>query len=294
MNFIGHKKIREHLDRSVEKDKISHAYLFCGPAHLGKFTLALDFAEKITNGESEKINPDIKIVRPEIEEKKGKIKKKSIKVEKVREIEHELSLSATGGNYRVVIIDEAEQLTTSSQNALLKTLEEPPEKTVMILIAENANKIISTIKSRCVIKKFGLVDDSVMDNLLSGKENSQEIKFWSLNRPGLAINFGKEKEELEKRKKAQSNLAKMISANLSEKFSICEELSKNVPEMVEEFNFWIAILRQNILGNDKFFQLNPQKALNIICKIEKSLQVIRETNSNPRLVAENLALEFTP
>jgi DNA polymerase-3 subunit delta' len=292
MNIIGHQKIIKFLDKSIEKDKISHAYLFCGPAHLGKFTLALDFASKITNGNGEKINADIVIVEPEIEEKKGKTRKKGIKIEKVREIEHELSLSASGGGYRVVIIDEAEQLTSASQNALLKTLEEPPKKVVIILVTENANKIIPTIKSRCTIKKFGLVGKNEMDELLIGGGNVQAMRFWSLNRPGLAMKFGREKEELEKRKKAQNNLEKMINATLSEKFSICEELSKNTPKMIEEFNFWIAILRQNILGKDEFFQLNPQKALKIICKIEKSLLSIRETNSNPRLVVENLVLEF--
>lgn len=290
--IIGHKKIINFLDKSIKKNEISHAYLFCGPAHLGKFTVALDFAKKITGGAGVKINPDIVLISPETEEKRGKIKKKDIKIEKIRELEHELSLSSYFGKYKVAIIDEAQYLSRASQNALLKTLEEPPEKSIIILVTENANKIIPTIKSRCVIKKFGLVAESEIAKLSSGGDNAQNIKFWSLNRPGLAIELIGKEEELKKRKKACDDLKKILDTNLSEKFSFCEELSKNEPEMIDELNFWMAILRENILGRNNFFQLNPQKALAIISEIEKSLKTIKETNSNPRLVMENLVLEF--
>jgi len=293
MSIIGHQKIVNFLDKSLEKNQLAQAYLFVGPEHLGKFSLALEFARKI-NGESNQknISSDISVLSPEIEEKDGKIKKKDIKIEKIRELEHDLSLSTSAGKYKIAIIDEAEKLNKASQNALLKTLEEPPQKTIIILITSDINKIIPTIKSRCVIKKFNLVGEGEMKGIL--KSEDVDLKFWSLKRPGLAINLQENKEELERRKKAQQDLEKMLQANLSERFSFCETLSKNVPEMTEELNFWLAILRENILGNDTFFRLNPQKALKIILGIERSLKIIRETNSNPRLIMENLMLEFHP
>lgn len=291
MPIIGHQKIVNFLDKSLEKNQLAQAYLFSGPEHLGKFSLALEFARKI-NGESDQknISSDIIILSPEIEERDGKIKKKDIKIEQVRELEHNLGLSASVGKYKIAIIDEAEKLNKASQNALLKTLEEPPQKTIIILITSDANKIISTIKSRCVVKRFNLVGKEEMRKIL--KNDNVEVEFWSLNRPGLAVNLQENKEELEKRKKAKQDLEKMLQANLSERFFFCESLSKNVLEMTEELNFWLAILRENILGNNKFFRLNSQKALKIILGIEKSLKIIRETNSNSRLVMENLMLEF--
>jgi len=307
MRIIGHQKIINYLDRSIEKDKISQAYLFCGPAHLGKFSLALEFARKITRlhpdnswealrvggqEENQKINPDIIIISPETEEKDGKIKKKDIKIEKIRELQQMLSLSAYFGKYKVAIIDEAEKLTNASQNALLKTLEEPPQKTVIILITENADKIIPTVKSRCVIKKFGLAEKKEIVEILKNENDAKNLEFWALNRPGLAINFTKEKEEMEKRIKAQKDLKKMLEENLSEKFSFCEELSKDTSALVEELSFWTVILRENIFGNTEFFQLDRKKALKLILEIEKSLKIIKETNSNSRLVMENLALEM--
>jgi len=178
MRIIGHQKIINYLDRSIEKDKISQAYLFCGPAHLGKFSLALEFAKKVTGELDKKINPDIIIISPETGEKDGKIKKKDIKIEKIRELQQALSLSAYFGKYKVAIIDEAEKLTNASQNALLKTLEEPPQKTVIILITENVDKIIPTVKSRCVIKKFGLAKKKeIVDSLVAetNKKKYNEI-----------------------------------------------------------------------------------------------------------------------
>ncbi|MFA6160048.1 MAG: AAA family ATPase [Parcubacteria group bacterium] len=289
--IIGHQKIIKYLDRSIEKNAISHAYIFSGPEHLGKFSLAMEFAKKITGGLDEKVNPDIIIISPEIEEKKGVIKKKDIKIEKIRELEHELSLTAYFGKHKVVIIDEADRLSRASQNALLKTLEEPPQKAIIILIVENINKIIATIKSRCVIKKFNLVKDCEIINIVKG-DNMREVGFWSLNRPGLAIDLQEKEGELEKRKKAQDDLGKIIDADLSEKFSFFENLSKDVSMATEELGFWIVLLRKNIIENCKFFQLDKKKSFALILNIEKSLKIISQTNSNPKLVLENLALEI--
>lgn len=292
MNIVGHQKIIKYLDKSIEKNVISHAYIFSGPEHLGKFSLALEFAKKITGGSDEKVNPDIIIISPETEEKKGIVKKKDIKIEKIRELEHELSLTAYFGKHKVVIIDSADRLSRASQNALLKTLEEPPQKAVIMLIVENMNKIIATIKSRCVIKKFNLVKDCEIADMVSG-ENVEEVIFWSLNRPGLAIDLQKKEGELEKRKKAQDDLGKIIDANLSEKFSFFENLSKDIPVATGELDFWMVLLRKNITEDCKFFRLDQKKSFALMLNIEKSLKIISQTNSNPKLVLENLALEIT-
>lgn len=284
MSIIGHNKIIDYLDRSIARDKISHAYIFSGPKHLGKFTVALDFAKKIVGNSEQKINPDIIIISPETGEK-------NIKIDKIRELERELSFNPYFGKWKVVIIDDADKLNISAQNALLKTLEEPFQKTSIILIVKNTDKIISTVKSRCVIKKFNLIKESEIVPLILKKENKKEIKFWALNRPGLAIDLQNE-EELEKRKKAQNNLEKIINANLSEKFSFFENLSKDMPRAIEELGFWMVLLRKNILDSCNFFYLDKKKSFNLLLNIEKSLKIISQTNSNPKLVLENLAVEM--
>src|SRR4030042_2600911 len=110
MNIIGHQKIVKYLEKSLKCNKLAQAYLFCGPEHLGKFTLAKQFCEKLTEAEGAKINPDICVVSPEILEEKGKIKKKSIQVGEIRDLQKKMNLSSYFGHKKTAIIDEADFL----------------------------------------------------------------------------------------------------------------------------------------------------------------------------------------
>lgn len=292
MNIIGHQKIVNFLERSIKKGSISNAYLFSGPEHLGKFRVALDFAQKIVGAARQKINPDIIIVSPEIEEKKGIIKKKDIRVEKIRELEHELGLSSYFGKYKVAIIDDADRLTVSSQNALLKTLEEPEPNCVLILVCHNQGKILPTIKSRCLVKKFSLVKEVEIAKIISGKENRKDIIFWSLGRPGLASKLRQEEKELDGRKEIKEEFEKMLDSGLGDKFALAENLAKNPDNLISRLNLWTVLLRRKILSGKTFPRMTSEKNLSLIEEIEKSADLVRETNSNPRVVLENLFLKF--
>lgn len=308
MNIIGHQRIITFLNRSIEKNAVSHAYLFSGPKNLGKFTMALDFAKKITGGPKKKIyphtknsseynfgvgaNPDIIIIAPEVEEKNGAIREKEIKIEKIRELEHQISLSAYYGKYKVAIIDNAEKLTVSAQNSLLKILEEPAENCVIILICHNEGKILPTVKSRCLKKRFSPVKEEKIEELVEKEEFKKEIIFWSLNRPGMAINLQKDGEILKKRIEAKSFLEDILGSNLNDKFVLADSLNKNKPELIERLNLWVVVLRRNILGENIFLKITPEKALDLIEEIAKSINLLEETNSNSKTVLENLFLKF--
>jgi DNA polymerase-3 subunit delta' len=290
MNIVGHQKITDFLTKSIERNSISQAYLFCGPEHLGKFMVALDFAKKIT-GSNKEINPDIMIVSPEIEKKKGIIKTKDIKISQIREMQKSLSLSPYFGKYKVAIIDDAGRLTISAQNALLKTLEESEENVVIILVCHNLEKILPTIKSRCFIKKFGLVGDKELMEIINQGENQKEIIAWSLGRPGFAIKLA-EKKELDEKKEIKKFLEKILESNLSEKFFFAEELSKNSESLSEQLDFWLFLLRKNILSEGKFLSINLEKTLGLIDRISETKEDLKETNANARLALENLFLNF--
>jgi len=284
--IIGHQKILNFLDRSIEKNTVSQAYLFSGPEHLGKFTVAIDFAQKLT-GSDKKINPDIAIVAPETDEKKGVIKKKDIKVEQIRELQKELSLTPSGGKMKVAIIDDAERLTISSQNALLKTLEEPNGKTVIVLICHNQEKIIPTIKSRCVTKNFYPVSKGDLRENVAFGENIDSIIFWAAGRPGLAIELSRHPEKLERFSEYGKDFETASRGNVAEKFSLAESLAKDAGKLSEELRFWTVLLREKLFfGNDRV------KKLGLIENVEESLRLVSETNSNPRVILENLFLKF--
>ncbi len=292
MHIIGHSKIINFLDRYIRRNSTSAAYLFFGVEHLGKFTLALDFAKKITGQQERHINPDIIIIRPESEEKKGVIKKKDIKIGQVREMQKELSLTPYFGKCKVAIIDDAERLTVAAQNALLKILEEPDSRSILILVCHNQEKILPTIKSRSVIKNFNAVSPEEIALSYSDGEMSQAAIFWSLGRPGLAIEFAAHPEKLQALEKNRAELVQIFQDNLVDKFFLAEGLAKNVSELKDKLQSWVVLLRQNMMSQGNFLGVPLEKTLAIMEGITESLKLIQETNSNPRVVVENLLLKF--
>lgn len=290
MNIIGHKKIVDYFEKSIQRGNISHAYIFSGPEHVGKFTFAMDLARKLL-GDSKEINPDLLVVRPEIEEKNGKIRKKAIAVSDIREMQRKMHASSLSGKYRIAIIDDAQYLNISAQNALLKTLEEPPQKAIIILISNNQEKFLPTVISRCLTKKFNPVSPKEIAGMIPENGEKEGIIFWSLGRPGLAKFFLENPEEIRERRKMLKELEDMMRGNVNDRFLAAEAMSKNSIKMAEKMNWWSIIFREIILGN-KIADIPPEKAFRLLEKTQGYLREIRETNSNPRLILENLVLEF--
>lgn len=319
MEIIGHQKITNLLNKSIAKNSVSHAYLFFGPESVGKFTVAREFAEKLTSVAEERgeINPNLVIIRSETEEKNGILKKKDIKVESVRELQRKLSLSSQGGKFKVAIIDDAERLTRTAQNAMLKTLEEPNERVVIILVAQDEKKMLPTILSRCQTKRFGLVSSLEILQFVSEKQHNRgslaekdaasEMIFWSFGRPGLLIKMMTDESELNFRKETLKELEGLFVQNVEEKFSLAEKMSKDIEAAIKKLNLWIVILRKFVLegnsGIESYFigplrrieasrRISRQKFFGLLIETGKSLALIKETNSNARLILENLFLNF--
>lgn len=292
MDIIGHQKILKLLTKSAEKNSVSHAYIFSGPESAGKFTIALDFAEKLL-GRVRTIDSDLIVVEPEVEEKKGITKKKDIKIEKIRELQHELGLSIGKGKYKIAIINDADRLNRAAQNALLKNLEEPHAGTVIILVVQNEKKILSTISSRCQKVRFNPVSETELEkNIPPGEKNGKEILFWSLGRPGLMLELLKSEDELSTRKESLQELEKLLSGNLTEKFSLAEKLSKDTSLAVKKLNLWLIVIRESLLGKKELINIPREKSLELAQKIDLSLELLKDTNSSARLVLENLFLGF--
>jgi DNA polymerase-3 subunit delta' len=291
VDIIGHQKIVNQLDKALEKGNFSHAYLFAGSEHVGKFTVALGWAEKLL-GTTSVINPNLIILRPEIEEKNGVIKKKAISVEDVRELQKKLIMTATESKFKIAIIDDADYLNTSAQNALLKTLEEPANGVILILIAQNKEKLLPTIISRCQTKKFNPVSSDELDKILDNNQYREEIIFWSLGRPGLARMLSEDKTALRERQESFQEFKNLFSQNITERFILAENISKNAVGMIDKLNWWLVMLRESILSPDYALNISQEKALRVAEKTGESIRILKETNSNPRLIMENLMLEF--
>lgn len=182
MHIVGHKENRERLNNIIKSGKIGHAYLFVGKAGIGKKLVAVEFAKSILclkneNGQAcgnceacktFENNADFFIIEPE---------KNIIKVDVIREFEKEVYLKPTISNRKCFIINDADLMNESAQNALLKILEEPPEYATIILLATKKEKLLNTIKSRVVTLNFNGLTDGEMREVLGDKANDDIIKF---------------------------------------------------------------------------------------------------------------------
>ncbi|MEK7598405.1 MAG: AAA family ATPase [Patescibacteria group bacterium] len=298
MEIIGHEKIIKLLDRSIEKENVAQAYIFSGPVGVGKYAVALDFAEKLLASAENRpqtgaIKPDLLLIKPEIEEKKRVVRVGDIKIESIRDFQHKAGLSTLGGKYKVAIIDDADRMTKEAQNALLKTLEEPNKNLVVILVVQNEKRILSTISSRCQKIKFGTVALAEMEkNIPVGIKNKEEILFWSLGRPGFMLELVKNKPELDFRRESLEELKNLFAKNFSDRFSLAGRLSMDGNLAVRKMDLWLVVIRQALLGDGGLIKISKSQSLKLIEKIDESLRLIKNTNANIKLVLENLFLNF--
>jgi DNA polymerase-3 subunit delta' len=154
----GFDKIKKSLLDNFNDNKLHHGLLFSGNKGIGKASFALDLATQIILSSSPNQNDDLKKIQsnshPDLLIIKKDDKKRDITVDAVREITQFLSLTAAISKHRVIIIDALDDLNRSSNNAILKTLEEPPANVFLFLINHNQAKVMDTIKSRCRLIKI--------------------------------------------------------------------------------------------------------------------------------------------
>ena len=163
-DMIGQEHITKILKNQIVSSKISHAYIFSGTRGTGKTTAAKVFARAVNclNNQGGEPCNECEACRSILEGNTTDVVEMDAasnnSVENIRSIRQEVAYSTTGLKYKVYIIDEAHMLSTSAFNALLKTLEEPPENVIFILATTEEHKILPTILSRCIrfeFKKIG-------------------------------------------------------------------------------------------------------------------------------------------
>ncbi len=141
------------LRRALASDRVAHAYAFIGPTGAGRMTTALAFAEELL-GSSARAHLDLHVIVPTPPESNPR-GARAIRIGAIRELERQASLRPAMARRKVFILDEAERMTGETPQAFLKTLEEPPAATVIILILPRARAVPATLLSRCQVVRFG-------------------------------------------------------------------------------------------------------------------------------------------
>jgi DNA polymerase-3 subunit delta' len=185
--MIGHALWEEALKNLIDKNELGHGFIFFGPEGVGKKTFALSLANYLETGVFDEATgrcTDLKLVVPV---------GKTLGIDEAREVRKFLSLTPLKSTRRTVIIDDAHQLTTQAQNALLKTVEEPPKHSLIILIARDYELLLSTLTSRLPKMFFPAlkIEEVVLWLKEKGVDETEALKLAKRSRgaPGLAWRY---------------------------------------------------------------------------------------------------------
>jgi len=313
--IIGHQRILKFFKKSIENKRLSHAYLFTGSSHLGKKTFAFEIIKMLTGEEMNMaVHPDIIILEPkEVETDKGVKKESEITIGQIREIQRQFSMFAYRSLYKIALINHAERMTSQAGNCLLKTLEEPNSKTILILITSNSELILPTIASRCQKINFLPVAEkeikekieSIPDLPKINKEDLNQIIRLSNGHPGLAIQYIRNQELFKKQNNLITHLENLLRSNINDRYKYAEEMSKNIIDTQKTLSYWLFWFRDllllsvnchkltiynNIEKYNKCYSLPKLKE--IIEKIKETKNILNNSSFNARLALEVLMLEF--
>lgn len=312
-NLIGQDNVKQILGEAVQSGRIRQAYIFNGPEGVGRKTAAMDFIMMATcdtqtacgtctscvlckNG----TNPDIITINTG--------KKASIGVDEIRALENMIITAPEYSKYKFFIIENSELMTLQAQNALLKTLEEPPAYAVIIMICSNVSALLDTIKSRCtqidfarntreeirkvLYSKAGITDQDIIEQICDFSDGS-------IGRSLSAINS----EEYTKVRTQVTNLLdKLANAPIAEDGRIYHAMQKlfNDNQEKKEILFYFLMLEfRNIIVKtgiesnkvDLYNKISYYKAVHCLDYIEHTWKQIKQ-NVNYKLATSSLAIKI--
>ncbi len=328
--LVGNSHIFEFLTKSLRNKNISGSYIFTGPANIGKTTAAHFFAKSLVCqakdrsalpcGKCSACRQAAKGIHSDIYLIKKAADKKNISIDQIREFIKSLSLSSFFNSYKIGIIKGAENLNESAVSALLKTLEEPKIKVIIILTVTAFEVLPKTIISRSQILRFQPVkSEAIYDDLMKnhGASRSQAKNFSRLcaGRPALALKFLEDKEYYKNYKNRAQSFVGLLSRDINERLKAIEQIigtkssgQESVKSAGEIIDIWHGLARDQVIKElgladlvqyqafDKELaglqnELKLRSLLNLISSLKQAKEYI-SVNVNPKLALENVAVSI--
>lgn len=266
MEIIGHSAALKFLETVREKGTVAHAYLFVGPASVGKTAVASRFLAELVGAKPAedpsdpwkalRTWPDFSLVEREEDEKSGK-RKKAISVEQVRAMRERLGMGSFLESWKVGVIADADALSTEAANAFLKTLEEPSGKTVLVLIASSLGAVPATIRSRCQPVRFNLVPErETRDGLVARgvpEGRAEELASIVAGRPGVAISLLSDEAAEAAEAAAAEGFASVLGSPVWRRIAFAEGAAPGksatdaAGEAIATLKVWEAVLRDALV-----------------------------------------------
>jgi DNA polymerase-3 subunit delta' len=306
-NILGQQKVKKILSSQIKNGKIAHAYIFIGQNGIGKRLMAIEFA-KILNCDkndftssdtgacgvcksceriTKNIYPDLHFIdfakQADMKEEEF-TKQKVLKIETIRYMQKKIATKAYEGKWKVFIIEPAEKMNITAANSLLKTLEEPPENTIIILVAKHKETIPRTIVSRSQILFFQPL-------------NNELVTTWLMSNFSLPL---QKAQEIAKISEGSLELAsQLINKKKNEGISLWNKLNDKKLYISDVLKFSKSIMRNNALDyintmlNEvkKDFRTYPKKFTVVLNLLNNSKALILK-NVNVQIVLDNLFLDL--
>ncbi len=308
-DIVGHNKIIEHLKNAIRMDKVSHAYIINGEDNSGKMMLAEAFAMALqceTGGSEpcgkcrscrqakEHNQPDIIFIgRDEMMENK---KTKSISVDEIRTmLNNDIVIKPYSSKYKIYIVDHAEKMNVQAQNALLKTIEEPPAYGVILLLTSNADAFLPTIRSRCILLNIKTVEEELIKKHLMKTYHIPDYKAeicaaFSQGNVGKAIQLASSDSFNEMKKDVISLVKKMEDIEIYELAHTMKNINtykQHISEYLDLMTLWYRDVLyvkatddvNNLIFRDEVYDIKKQAAKKSYDGIEQILQALELTRT---------------
>lgn len=318
--IIGNEDAKSYFKKAVEEKQLSHSYIFEGSYGVGKNTFAVELAKYILCEQKEGdkpcnackscsmvdagTHPDIIFI-----EKDTKV----TKVENIREnIVREMEIKPYQSDHKIIIVKSADSINIQGQNAMLKTIEEPPAYGIIILVCENIASLLPTIKSRCIVVRFNPINKQQMAQYLQirGITGIKQEVYEKLSNGSIGVmnDILEDETYLEIRKQSIEYLERLSRAQVMEIYDLVKEITDQKEEIERILEFWllwyrdIAVVKaansDNLYYKDYQIQLLDMASKLTYNKVSQNIEFIKQAildikqNIYSTFVIENLLLKL--